>query len=208
MVDDQRDGQGGEEVLQVRQVGGLEVDDDMPAQRGDLLRDGGQVLLGGGVDEAFDEVEPHPAHTGVVEPAQLGVGDIGADGGDPAGPAAGGLDGVDHRGVVGAVAGGLHDHVPADPQLVPQGEQLVLAGIARGVLAFRRERELGAGPKTWQWASTAPAGRVNCGVEGFWYQSSQPGVLANVELIVRTVGENNSVRNISLKIVNNLGGEP
>src|SRR5256885_1609070 len=34
------------------------------------------------------------------------------------------------------------------------------------------------GPKTWQWASTAPAGTWNLGLEGPAYQSSQPGVFS------------------------------
>ncbi len=35
-----------------------------------------------------------------------------------------------------------------------------------------------AGPKTWQWASTAPGGRTNVGLLGPRYQSSQLGVTA------------------------------
>jgi hypothetical protein len=118
-----------------------------------------------------------------MEPAQLGVGDVGPDRGDAAGPAGGGLHGVDHRGVVGAVAGGLHDDVAADPQLVPQGEELLLAGIAGGVLAFRCERELRRGPEDVAVGVDRPGRQGKSRVEGFSNQSSQPGVLSSGALM-------------------------
>ena len=51
---------------------------------------------------------------------------------------------VDHRAVVGAVAGGLHDDVAREAEVVAQCEELRLAGVARRVLALGRERELRA----------------------------------------------------------------
>ena len=126
-------------LLQIR---ALEVDDDMPAQRRDLLRDGGQVFLGGGTDQALEEVEPHAPHTASSSLRSSRLGDIRTDGGDTARPATGGLDGVDHGAVVRAVAGCLHDDVAADAQVVAEGEKLLLARVARGVLALGREREL------------------------------------------------------------------
>src|SRR5690606_1107771 len=45
------------------------------------------------------------------------------------------------------------------------------------------------GPKTWQCASTAPGGRMNCGFDGLAYQASQPGVFVNAcWVIARDIG--------------------
>src|SRR3954470_9356380 len=38
------------------------------------------------------------------------------------------------------------------------------------------------GPKTWQCASTLPAGTLKCGLDGVAHQSSQPGVFSNVDI--------------------------
>ena len=147
MVDDDRRRQRAEEVLQLRQVGGLEVDDDVPAERCDALRDRRELVGGCGVDQAPHEVEPHPPDPGLVELAQLGVTDIRSDGRDAAGPAVGRAHGVDHRPVVRAVARGLDDHVAAHAEVVAEGEELVLARVARRVLALGCEGERGAGPE-------------------------------------------------------------
>jgi hypothetical protein len=57
------------------------------------------------------------------------------------------------------MAGGLHDHIALKAQVVAQREQLLLAGVARRVLALGRVGKLIApGPKTWQCASTLPGG--------------------------------------------------
>ncbi len=145
VVDHQRGGQRAEEVRELGQVGALEVQHDVPAQRGDLLGDGGEVLLGRGVHQPPQEVEPYAAHARLVQVAQLLLGDVGADGGDAAGPAAGRAYGVEHGGVVRAVTGGLHQDVARDAQVVAEGEQIRLAAVAGGVLPLGREGELGLG---------------------------------------------------------------
>ena len=93
------------------------------------------------------------------------------------------------------------------PEVVAQGEELVLARVAGVYLRSGAKGNSSPGPNTWQCASTAPAGSANVGVDGSDPSPATPR-LGGVELIVRTVGENNPVRNILLKIVNNLGGEP
>ena len=139
--------------------------------------------LGAALDQAPDEVEPHAADARLVELAQLGVGDVRPDGRDAACPAAGRPHGVDHRAVVRAVAGGLDDDVAADPEVVAQREQLLLAGVARGVLALRREGELVARPEDVAVrVDRADREREGRG-RGLRYQSSHPGVVTNVELI-------------------------
>ena len=64
------------------------------------------------------------------------------DGGDAARLAAGRLERIDHRAVVGAVAGGLHDDVAREAEVVAQREQLLLARVAGRVLALGRVGEL------------------------------------------------------------------
>ncbi len=71
--------------------------------------------------------------------------DAGPDRGDPARHAGRGPQRVDHGPVVGAVAGGLDDDVAGETEVVAQREQLVLRGVARGVLALGGEGELGRG---------------------------------------------------------------
>src|SRR5690606_16176575 len=85
------------------------------------------------------------ANARLVERVQLGLGDTGPDGGDTLGPALGRADSVDHRGVVRPVTGGLHDDVLVEAEVVAQREQLLLGGVAGGVLALRRIWELSAG---------------------------------------------------------------
>ena len=97
VVDDEGQRDADEEVAQVDEVGGLEVDDDVPAERGDPLDDPHEVLARSGVDEPLDEVEAHPAHPGLVQLGELAVGHVGPHGGDAARHPAGGAKGVDHR---------------------------------------------------------------------------------------------------------------
>ena len=75
---------------------------------------------------------------------QLAVGDAAADGGHAARPAAARAARVGHRAVVRAVAGGLHDDVAREAEVVAQREQLRLARVAGGVLPLGRVRELRA----------------------------------------------------------------
>ena len=141
--DDRR--QGGEEVPQLGQVARLEVDDDVPAEGLDAQRDLRQLVPGREVDEAPDEVEADGAHAGLVQVAQLTIGDAAADGRDAARAAAAGAARVGHRAVVGAVAGGLHDDVAREAQVIAQREQLRLARVAGRVLPLGREGKLRPG---------------------------------------------------------------
>src|SRR5579872_1847036 len=47
----------------------------------------------------------------------------------------------DERPIVGAVAGRLHDHIALQPEKIAQRPEVLLRGIARGVLALRRVGE-------------------------------------------------------------------
>ncbi len=145
VVDDQRYRQGGEEGFQVRQVRRLEVEDDVPAQRRDPAGHRLQGLARGRIHQAPDEVETHCAYPGLVQPPQFGVGDVGADRRHAPGARTGRAQGVHQGAVVRAVAGGLHDDVAADAQVVAQGEQVVPGGVDGCVLPLGGEGELGGG---------------------------------------------------------------
>ena len=123
----------------------LEIDDDMPAERGDLLGDGEEDLPRGVVDEALDEIEAHAAHAGLVHRLQFVHGNVGADRGDTAGLAAGGDQGIDECAVIAPVAGRLDDDVALEAEIIAQFEQLLLRRVAGRVFAFRRVGEFVGG---------------------------------------------------------------
>ena len=77
------------------------------------------------VDQSLDEVEAHPAHTGSVQVGEVGIRHIAAHRGHPASAAFAAAQRVDESAVVGAVAGGLHDDVPVESELITQREELV-----------------------------------------------------------------------------------
>ena len=84
---------------------------------------------------------------------------------------------IDHRAVVGAMAGGLHDHVAREAEVVAQARKAAASRHRRAcICAPARTGNSAPGPNTWQCASTAPAGTRNRGFDGPAYQSSQPGV--------------------------------
>src|SRR5438105_5991312 len=69
------------------------------------------------------------------------VGQRSPDSRYPSGPAARMHERIDHRAVVGAVAGGLHDDVPREAEVVAQRVELRFRRVARRVFALRRIRE-------------------------------------------------------------------
>ena len=111
MVDDHGGGQRGDEVVQLRQLRGLEIDHHMPAQ----LRDAGgnfyQFIARGGVYQPLHEVEAHATHTGGVHGGELCIGNGAAHCGYAAGEAIRTTNGIYHGAVVRAVASGLHHYV-------------------------------------------------------------------------------------------------
>ncbi len=135
-----------EETLQVLQVGGLEVDDDMPAQRRDLRARWWPGRPSGRYStrrlRKLNRTPRTPASSSRRSSVSVMSGRTVAM--PRARPSADWTASTMAR-VVGSVAGRLYDDVAADPQTVAQREELVLARITRGVLAFRRERELGGG---------------------------------------------------------------
>ena len=117
----------------------------MPAERCDPMGDFVQHLARREVDQATHEVEARATHACLMHGAQLGIGHITADGCHTAGPATRVQQRIDQRPVVGAVAGGLHDHVALEAQKVAQRKQLILRRVARRVLALGRKRKLRGG---------------------------------------------------------------
>ena len=73
VVDDDGRRQRGEEVPELRQVVGLEIDDDMPVELDDAPGDLDQFVLRREVDQPLDEIEPHSAHARLMKPLQFRV---------------------------------------------------------------------------------------------------------------------------------------
>ena len=179
VVDDDRGRQSGKEVPELGQVLRLEVDDDVPAEPLDALGDLDQLVPRRDVDEALEEVEAHAAHPGL-------------------GGAARSSSSVTSRRTVATPR--------ARPSLARQAStiarlsapwQVACTITLRAKPRWSRSAKSGAlpasqgvylrsgangnsapGPKTWQWASTAPGGNAKRGLLGSRHQSSQPGVLS------------------------------
>ena len=97
----------------------------MPPQLLDPAGNFDQLLAGGKIDKALDEVEAHAANTGIVHGAKLGIADPALHGCNAARHAAGMLQGVEHGPIVGAMAGGLDNHITCKTEVVAQCEQLL-----------------------------------------------------------------------------------
>ncbi len=138
VIDHDRGRQRGEEGFEVGQVRHLEIDHDVPAERRHPRGDPLQHLARGEIDQAAHEVEAHAAHPRPVHGLELGVGDLLAHEGDALGLVAGGFERIDHRPIVLAVAGRLHDHVLVEPEEIAQREQLFLGRVAGRVFALGR----------------------------------------------------------------------
>ena len=133
--------QGGDQIADLRQVRGLKVNHDMPAQRGNLLGDGLQVVPRQRIHQALDEVEPRAARARRMQRLQFPLRHLLAHRGHPPGQAAGIAQGIRQSAIVGTVASGLNDHITGEAQMVAQRPEPLLAGIAGGVFALRREGE-------------------------------------------------------------------
>ncbi len=143
VVDNDRCRQLGEEIRKLGQVRRLEIDDDMPVALDDALGDRLEFVHRREVDQPLDEIEAHAAHASLVQALQFGVGHVPPHGRDSTRPAVARKQSVDHRAVVGAMTGRLHDDVAVESEAIAQREQLRLAGVAGGVFAFGRVGELG-----------------------------------------------------------------
>ena len=159
VVDDDGRRQRGEEVPEFRQIDRLEVDHDMPAEPADARGDLHQFVLRREVDEALDEIEAHAADARAVEPLQFVVAHVAPDRRDAARLAAARQAGVDHRAIVGAMAGRLHDDVTREARDGRATRRVRPCSRRRAyICAQARNGNAAPGPKTWQCASTLPAG--------------------------------------------------
>ena len=118
MVHHHRGGQRREEVIQLGQVLRLKVHHHMPAQGRNAVGNVQQDVLWREVGQAFDEVEAGAAHTSGMHLLQFSIRHVAVHGGHAFGFAVGGFQRVDQSAVIGAVAGGLHDHILVKAQVV------------------------------------------------------------------------------------------
>src|SRR5262245_46656966 len=73
MIDDERDADGADQVVELDQTGGIEVKLDMPAERRDSLDGAADVAEVRGAAKMAQEIEAHAAHAGFGEALQVGV---------------------------------------------------------------------------------------------------------------------------------------
>ena len=158
-----------EKVVQLGQIHCLKINDHVPAERCNAIRDLEQHFTRREISQTPDEVKARTAHTGSVHLLQLSIGHIAVDGSHTTGLVVGGLQRINQCAVVGAVAGRLHDHIFIEPQVVAQCKKLILAGIAGRVFAFRRVGEQVAGAKH-------VAVRIHCANRKFEGRFAGPGV--------------------------------
>ena len=144
VVDDNLGRKRSEEVPQLGQIHRFKVDDDMPAKFFDAAGDLDQLLPRCEINKTLDEVEAYTTHASVMHFPKLGIADAALDRRDAAGLAAGMHERINHRAVVGTVAGGLDYYVAGKSKMVPQREQLLLRGITGSVFALRRKGKLRA----------------------------------------------------------------
>ena len=88
-----------------------------------------ELVLGGVVDQALEEVEADAADAALVQRRKFGFGNGGIDHGDAPREAIALRDGVERGSVVGAVAAGLNDDIAREAQMIAQREQHVRPGV-------------------------------------------------------------------------------
>ena len=123
------------------QVGGVEVQHHVPAPRGDAGHGAVEQVEVRRAAEVGDEVEPGAADAGVVQLVQLGVAGAVVDHRHAGVAARVAAQGVEQGAVVGAVAAGLDEHGPRQPEPGVEPGEVVDAGVGRRVAAAGRERE-------------------------------------------------------------------
>ena len=130
-----------QERCQIGKVGGLEIDNDMPAKTLHPLGGAHEHLTRRCIDQTLDEIEPDTAHPGRMHPVEFFIGDVMRHHRNAPRQPARRPQRVDHRAVILAMAACLHNDIARQAKMIAQREQHVLAGIAGGVFAFRRERK-------------------------------------------------------------------
>ena len=143
----------------------------MPADIGEPLAEGDHRLDGLAQGDMPHVMEARAAETGSIETLEFSVADRRLHKRDAAIGAAFGGERVGGGGIIGAVAGGVHDHAMFDAEQIVQREQFFLgrvlfgqAHVGEGKAAFRSHdmhmRVAGAG-RQFQFR---PAGRVHKGL--------------------------------------------
>ena len=157
VVDDVWHRQPIEQIGVGNQILGVEVQHDVPAERGDAPDDPPEDVEVRCPAEVGDEVEPGATHAGVVERADLRVGERIVDHRHAGEAPAATADGVEHRRVVGAVTARLDEHRAAEPEALLQLDELLESSVGRRVRTVDGEREPGGGSEDVAVRVAAPA---------------------------------------------------
>ena len=115
-----------------------QMDRDVPAMRLDQSHHRPKVVEARHCAEVGDEVKPHAAKAGRVEARNLGRRRVRVEQRDAAITALEIGERIDHRGIVGAVAGGLDEHAALETEQAVQPHQRFLGGIMGREAAVER----------------------------------------------------------------------
>src|ERR1700744_4823028 len=133
MVDHEGYADALEHVLQLDDIGGIEVQHDVPAHGFDALEHAIEYTHVGCAAQVLDEVEAHTAHAAFMQGIEALAVDMVVDDGDTAITALATTDCVDHGGVVGAMTAGLHDHAALEAKEIVQRDQVFERRVRRRI---------------------------------------------------------------------------
>jgi len=123
VVDDEGEAQAAQQRRQLDDVGGVQMQHEVPAHGPDALQHALEEPHVGPAAEMLDEIEAHAAHPAGLEHGVVLVGHGIVDDGDAAVAAVARGDGVERGAVVAAVAARLHDDRALDAeQAMQRGE--------------------------------------------------------------------------------------
>src|SRR6185295_2079627 len=117
------------------------MDDEMPSERLNALKDMTEDVHVRHSAQMLDEVEAHAPDAALVQGDVVLLSERPIDDGDPAIPTAARRDGIEHRTVVRAVAARLNDDSPLDTQDLVHRRQAIFGSVRRSVSTTWRVRE-------------------------------------------------------------------
>ena len=141
MVDHERHRELAEQVLELDQVGGIEVQDEMPSHRFHPLDGALEKSHLRAAAEVLHEIEAHAANSSVVHALKVFFRNRRINNGGAAIASAGPGDRVERGAHVGTVAAGVDDHGSFQPQSGMQFLQRFEGRVFRCVSGFRVVRK-------------------------------------------------------------------
>src|SRR5262245_23375174 len=137
MIDDERNPYRTDEIAELNQPGWIEVQLDMPVEFGRSVDHTARDRQVWGASEMAEEVQANSTHACPRHLSELGFVFVSVQQRDAPVSAFAPDQGIDHRPVVGAVAGRLHDHRPVDAKGAMQSREVFLGNVLGAVTPVR-----------------------------------------------------------------------